>query len=309
MRKLTFEEFKSRSLKLHNNKYIYPEQSFINTNTKVKIFCKRCNIEFYQIPSTHLLGKGHKNCSLRKSSEKFLFEAHEKYGNKFIYDLSEYEKSTSYITVTCNDCGFISKQKSITHLNSTTGCPKCGRTRANQSITKSFISFVEKSVQRNGDIFIFNPIEFPFQRKSILEVICRFCNNIFKSDANTILNKSGCPSCSHNSKHPDTEGFVYQLLYNNQSIFYVGITTCSLKIRLRRHKDAVKYRKSNTILFNFLKDKDLNLLSMQELEKGKAFELAKKEDFWITKLNTKYPIGLNKNKGGSGLNLKYINND
>ena len=70
--------------------------------------------------------------------------------------------------------------------------------------------------------------------------------------------------------------------------------------------EEVKNGKSSSKLYNLLKDKNLELLDINKLETCKASELAEKEDYWINKLNTKYPYGLNKNKGGSGLNLKYI---
>ena len=84
------------------------------------------------------------------------------------------------------------------------------------------------------------------------------------------------------------------------------MTTCSLKTRLRRHKDAIIYKKSNTVLFKYLENLDLNLLTIKKLDEGKACELAEKEEYWINKLQTRIPLGLNKNKGGSGLNLKNI---
>ena len=309
MKALTLEQFINRAKNIHNNQYEYPNQEFINTKKKVKIFCKKGNHFFHQQPSIHLLGKGCKKCSLRKTKSKFLEEAFLKYKNRFTYDLNNYKFSTSKIKILCNDCKYTFETKSINHLVAKNGCPQCAKKQAKENITKSFESFKKLSIERNGDIFNFITLELPFKRKSLISVICKFCNNTFISHANNILNKSGCPSCSHNSKHPNTEGFIYQLYYDGHPILYVGITTCTLKIRLRRHIDAVKYKKSNTKLYHFLKDKDLKLLSIKEVDRGKAYELAKKEDFWINKLNTKYPLGLNKNRGGSGLNLKYIKNE
>jgi len=260
---------------------------------------------FKQLPSTHLLGKGCKNCSLRKTKEQFLEQAIEKYGDRFMYNLEEYEHTTSKIKITCNDCNHQFKSKAIAHLLARNGCPECAKKQAHNKTRKSFESFLNKSIERNGNIFTFEVVEFPFSRKGKLKVTCNQCSNIFESNANNILNKTGCPSCSHNSKHPDTEGFVYQLTYSGEVIPYVGITTTTLKKRLQRHKDAVVYKKNNTMLYNYLKDKDMKFLSMVQLDVGKAYQLAEKEDYWIDVLGTKYPSGLNKNKGGSGLNLKY----
>lgn len=306
MRKLSFEEFKNKAEKIHKAVYLYSGDDYVNTKIKITIFCTKGLHYFKQLPSTHLLGKGCKNCSLRKTKEQFLNEAISIFGNRFEYDLSNYETSTSKIEIKCNDCDFVFKAQANWHLLAKNGCKKCCLEQARTNIRKSFDSFLQKSIERNGDIFNFKIIEYPFNRKSKLEVNCIFCDNTFPSYANSILNKSGCPSCSHNSKHPDTEGFVYQLTYKNLPIPYIGITTTTLKTRLRRHIDDVKYKKNNTKLNLFLRDKDLKHLSIIELEKSKAILLADKENFWIEKNQTKYPNGLNINKGGSGLNLKYI---
>ena len=306
MKALTLNEFIYKSKVIHGDKYEYPSQEFKNTKTKIKILCKNCNSYFYQIPSSHLLGKGCKKCSSRKPKELFIKQCFEKHGNNFIYDLKNYENSYSKINIKCLKCCFEFTTTCVSHLLSKNGCPKCSRIIANNLITKSFESFKNKSIYLNGDIFNFKILENPFNRKSNIEVTCKLCDNIFISYANNILNKHGCPSCSHNSKNPNTEGFIYELIYNNIPIKYVGITTCSLKTRLRRHKEAIKYGKSSSKLYNLLKDKNLELLDINKLETCKASELAEKEDYWINKLNTKYPYGLNKNKGGSGLNLKYI---
>ena len=309
MKTLIYTEFIKRAREIHKNEYDYPEQVFENTKTKIKIFCNKGNHYFEQLPSTHLLGKGCRKCShenTRKSLDVLKKQLFEKFQDRFKYDFTNYTCSTSKIKVICKECNIESEQSAIHHLISKNGCPSCGIKLRNKKITKSFESFKKQSLERNGDIFNIEIDEIPFTRKSKLKVECKLCSNIFSSYANNILNKVGCPACSHNSKHPDTQGFIYQLIYNGEPIPYIGLTTCSLKKRLQRHKEAVLYKKSNTILFNYLKDKDLKLLTIEKLDEGKAFELGEKEDYWIDKLKTKVPLGLNKNKGGSGLNLKYI---
>lgn len=309
MKRMTFDEFVSKSKSIHQDIYSYPLQEYVNNKTKVKIYCKRCKCYFNQLPCTHLRGKGHKNCSLRTTKEKFESDCILKYKNRFKYDLSSFEKITSKISIICNDCKHKYVQKAIDHLNARNGCPKCAIQQARCNIRKSFNSFWKESINRNGDIFEFDIVEIPFSRKSKLNVLCKYCGNNFESCANYILNKTGCPSCSHNSKHPDTLGYVYQLYYDSEPIKYIGITTSTLKTRLKRHLDVVKYKKVNTKIYNFLKDKDLSKLSIVEIEKTKAKHLANREQYWMEKLNTIFPNGFNKNKGGSGLNLKYINNE
>lgn len=73
--KLSKEIFKDRSEKIHQfkngePKYLYDEVNYKDTSTKVKIFCKKCNKYFYQIPSSHLSGKGCPICRNKSKLEE-----------------------------------------------------------------------------------------------------------------------------------------------------------------------------------------------------------------------------------------------
>lgn len=58
------DEFIIKANKIHNNKYLYLENNYINALTKIKIKCKKHG-EFYQTPSAHLQGQG---CPICKAS-------------------------------------------------------------------------------------------------------------------------------------------------------------------------------------------------------------------------------------------------
>ncbi len=305
-KRMKLHEFIAKSKLIHGDKYEYPDQVFKNTKTKVQIYCKQGSHFFWQLPNVHLLGKGCKSCSKRKTKEEFLAEMESKYGSKFTYDLTSYATAYSEISVTCNDCLTSFTTKVVNHCVARNGCPNCAKEQAKNNIRKSFESFLAKSKQKNGDVFDFEVIETPFHRKSKLAVTCKMCLNQYESYANNILNKIGCPSCSLHSKHPDTEGFVYELLYDGIPINYIGITTRTLAKRLSRHKDAVRDKRKNTPVVSFLRGRDLRLLTIQEICKGKACELADLEAFWISEKSTKFPEGLNKSKGGAGLHIKHV---
>lgn len=241
-------------------------------------------------------------CAVDKTAY-WINKVKEKYGDKFDYSKSVYENSDSDIIIICPIHGeFVRKPGN--HFRS--GCSKCAKENADHNQRKSFESFIEKSIERNGDIYEFKEIDFPFRQLGKLEVTCKECSNIFITQPSQILAKSGCPSCCRNSIHPESEGFIYQLVYDGQVIPYVGLTTRSLYRRLNAHKETVIKQRNNTKLTEFLTGKDMNLLSMKELECCRAYELKEKEDYWINILGTKYPAGLNKGGAGTGLRLKYI---
>lgn len=58
----TFEDFKFKGCKKHDGKYDYDGVDYINSREKVKIYCKKCKIYFWQRPCDHLYGVGCPRC-------------------------------------------------------------------------------------------------------------------------------------------------------------------------------------------------------------------------------------------------------
>ncbi len=65
-RTLTKEEFIKRVNKIHDNKYDYINSNYINTRTKIKIYCKKCKEYFIITPNKHIGGRGCIRCSKYK---------------------------------------------------------------------------------------------------------------------------------------------------------------------------------------------------------------------------------------------------
>ncbi len=131
-KKLTIKEFIARSAVIHKDKYNYEKVVYVNSHTKVEIFCLRCHASFYQKPYLHLLGKGCRTCSYdlrggkrRHSTEEFVEKANLKYNNFFNYSKVVYKGSKTKVIIVCPLHG-VFKQRPNDHLNVTHGCPKCG---------------------------------------------------------------------------------------------------------------------------------------------------------------------------------------
>ena len=54
MKKLTTEQFIEKAKSIHGNKYDYSSVEYKNIRTDVKIFCKKSQKYFYQLPANHL---------------------------------------------------------------------------------------------------------------------------------------------------------------------------------------------------------------------------------------------------------------
>ena len=66
----TTEEFIEKAIKIHGNKYDYKESKYINSYTKVKIYCNTCKEYFWQLPSNHLSGYKCQKCKFKYLAKK-----------------------------------------------------------------------------------------------------------------------------------------------------------------------------------------------------------------------------------------------
>ena len=128
-KKSTKEEFIQKAIEIHGDKYNYDKVEYINNSTKVKIYCKRCEEYFEQIPHSHLSENGCPICgnSLKLTKETFIKKAIEIHGDKYNYDKVEYINSKSNILIYCNTHKKYFEQTPTNHLNKK-GCSICGNT-------------------------------------------------------------------------------------------------------------------------------------------------------------------------------------
>ena len=84
----TKDEFIEKARKTHQNKYEYDSVNYINSLTKVEIFCNKHKSYFNQAPNPHIKGSGCPRCSHAESSmetfiQKFLDEHDIKYIKRY----------------------------------------------------------------------------------------------------------------------------------------------------------------------------------------------------------------------------------
>ena len=108
---LPFEDFENKANKVHNFKYIYFKDTYINRKTNTKIYCPIHDIYFWQTPQNHLKGERCSECAneSRKETKRMPFsELKQKitdlYGDRFTLNESDYIKSSSLMKIHCNEC-------------------------------------------------------------------------------------------------------------------------------------------------------------------------------------------------------------
>ena len=120
------ETFVEKAKKVHGDKYDYSDINYIDSLTKICIFCKKCGNTFLQTPSEHLQGHGCHVCGGTKklAKETFIERAINVHGNLYCYDDVIYKNSMTKVAIKCNVCNNTFLQIPRYHLQGK-GCFYC----------------------------------------------------------------------------------------------------------------------------------------------------------------------------------------
>jgi formylmethanofuran dehydrogenase subunit E/very-short-patch-repair endonuclease len=150
--KLTLNELREKSYKIHGDLYNIPDQEFDNI---IEIYCKKCKEYFYQRISDHLKGSGCKKCGIIKRNKKltlkfeeFSERANKIHNKKYLYFEDTYTNTRNKTKIFCNNCGNVFYQTPSHHLNMH-GCPYCLESKGEKTIS---------------DYLIYNNIKFKRQK-------------------------------------------------------------------------------------------------------------------------------------------------
>lgn len=203
MKKLTKEEFISRSNKMHNNFYKYSLVEYINQDTKINITCPEHG-GFEQRPDHHLAGRGclfcansnKKNETTRKEHySKFIKKATKKWNGKYDYSKVNYTTARGKVIIICPEHGDF-EQVPDAHMKHE--CLKCSiknHPNHQQRNTEEFIKIAKKI---HGDKYDYSKVDYKGNRNKI-EIICSEHGSWWQAPYNHIQNK-GCRCCTNRSK-------------------------------------------------------------------------------------------------------------
>lgn len=233
MRKLvTKVEFIERSNKVHNYKYDYSEIEYINTNIKVKIFCKTHGY-YNQTPISHLSGRGCPECGNNKkvTNQDFIERCSVLHNNKYDYSLTEYKGKSKPIKIICPVHG-IFQSTPQSHFFKKVGCKECkGRVYNTED-------FIKKSKLIHNNKYDYSLVNYIGSKKKI-KIICPE-HGIFDQLANYHLSGFGCISCG-GKEDKTSEDFIelsksiHGDLYDYSLVEYKNNRT-KVKIICRKHK-------------------------------------------------------------------------
>lgn len=143
--------------------------------------------------------------------EFFIENAVRVHGNKYDYTkLPLTFRGTDKIPIICKEHGeFL--QIARNHIYGThTGCPICGRIKANKSMTDTFETFVNKAKEVHGNKFEYFEESFT-KTSSKLKIKCNKCGQIFEQLGTMHLSGCGCSYCNPPHTKLTTEQFKEKL--------------------------------------------------------------------------------------------------
>lgn len=219
MKRMTTNDFVSKSILVHGDKYDYSMVEYNGNKSYVTIICKKHG-EFKQRAANHLLGRGCIKCQaecassrMTMNTEEFIMKAKLKHGDLYDYGKTVYKNGTSKIIITCKKHGDFLKSPDK-HLSGQ-GCQKCsGKGRVNTH------DFVFKSN-------LIHSFRYKYDKticKKVSEKVIVTCgiHGDFMVTPSNHLKGRGCPGCAKSGFDKTKNAYVYFLI--SEYGVKVGIT-------------------------------------------------------------------------------------
>ena len=221
--------------------YSYDKTVFIDSNSKVEIYCNTHEKYFLVTPTKHLnMKQGCQLCSYKKhrSQSKIKDTAYFKekalslHGNLYDYTNTIYTTAKDKVTISCNICNNSFEQVASVHLQGS-GCPVCSHSRGMDKQRHSTKTFIEASMLVHGDNYRFNKTSYGKNNTTKVVVTCNKCNtDSIVIPSNFLMGAE--PSClcpKHGGFQESRPGTLYYLSINNGQAYKIGITNKSVKDR------------------------------------------------------------------------------
>ena len=182
----TTQNFVTRCIKKHGNKYDYSKSVYTGSIDIIEIYCKKCNDYFEQIAGYHLQGNGCQKCNggHRLTTDEFINKAIKKHGNMYSYDRSVYMGSQQNIIITCSEHGDFS-QRPNDHLNGA-GCPVCKKKALSEFRMKDIETFLTQVEEKFPGTYDTSLVEYKGADKKI-KIKCNRCDFWYVSTPGKIL--------------------------------------------------------------------------------------------------------------------------
>ena len=187
-KKLTTEEFISRSKEVWGDRWDYSQTEYTKMGSHVTLVCSEHG-EFNQIAQTHLdHSVGCPGCRWGVwDTASFITSAKSKHGERFDYSPTVYTKATNKVQIVCPIHGAFWQTPSA-HMNSSCPCPTClGRGINTEGIIKQF-----KNAW--GDRYDYSKVEY-VNYSTPVTITCRTHGEFSQVPSSHRKGHQGCQGC------------------------------------------------------------------------------------------------------------------
>ena len=220
-KKLTQEEVIEQFKQIHQDKYDYSLVDYKNTNTKVKIICKKHGV-FEQYPLNHKKGAKCPKCYLehQKSNpnglltqEEVIEQFKQIHGNKYDYSKVKYIRNKDKIEIICPEHGSFFQRPANHKFGA--GCPHCKKIEGIEKKRFSKEQTIEQFKEVHKDKYNYSQMNYITTMIKV-QIICPEHGSFYQTPFNHKQGQ-GCPKCKINSK----EEFLIELFkeYNINSVY------------------------------------------------------------------------------------------
>ena len=189
-KKLSHDDWVVKATQKHNGKYSYENTIYVNARTPIIITCPEHG-DFTQNPSSHVTGKGCKDCAneaLLTTHDDWIVKANKKHNNKFDYSLVTDVKATNTLTIICPTHGKFT-QNSGQHLIH--GCKDCALDKTAEKAFMSDDELITKFKEVHGDTYTYGDLHRSNQK---VTVHCKHHGD-FRLYYYDHIRGSGCVNC------------------------------------------------------------------------------------------------------------------
>lgn len=192
-------KFIEKAILKHGDLYGYDKVEYVDSYTKVKIYCKKCEEYFWQLPFNHLSSHGCLTCGrklagmkTRRSFESVVDDSVLTHGNKYRYLNMEYDGGEAFIVMKCKECDTVFKQRSKDHIAGH-GCIKCAAANVGIGRRKLQSKFISDAIEEHGDLYGYSKVEY-INSTTLVIIICKTHGEYWQRPMDH-LEGCGCPKC------------------------------------------------------------------------------------------------------------------
>lgn len=288
--RLTLDDFISRARAIHGDLYDYSKVNYVNSTTKVLIIDPDHG-EFWQSPSSHLLGSGNPKrssqrggLSTRLTTEEFIKRSKETHGDLYDYTKSVYVDSGTKVCIIDPEYGEF-WQKPVAHMRGANH-PLRGRVKANESGSMSQEEFVTKAIEVHSGLYDYSRTIYRRSKEKVLIIDPEYGE--FWQTPNNHLGGSGHPKRSSiTSKIEDKlSGWLGTLGVQLERGNRTEISPYEIDLLLRDSGLGIEVDGVYWHSDKFIKDRRYHQ-KKQELAEDKGIELLQ---FWDFEVDHKFEI-------------------